>query len=102
LQIKEFAKSSQSLVDVNGKETLAKIDKTADEIQGAASDLRNLMAKLKEPAADFANNGLPEMTRTIETLHKATNDLDRLLNEVERDPRGFIGKPPAKQIQVKP
>ncbi len=37
-----------------------------------------------------------------QSLHKATNDLDRLVNEVERDPRGFINKPPAKQIQVKP
>jgi phospholipid/cholesterol/gamma-HCH transport system substrate-binding protein len=102
IQIKTLAKSAQGLVDTDGKKTLGKIDSTADEIQGAASDLRALMAKLKEPTSDFANNGLPEMTRTIETLHKATNDLDRLLNEVERDPRGFISKPPAKQIQVKP
>ena len=102
IQIKTLAKSAQGLVDTNGKVTLAKIDKTADEIQGAAADLRVVMAKLKDPASDFAENGLPELTRTIESLHKATNDLDRLVNEVERDPRGFINKPQAKQIQVKP
>jgi phospholipid/cholesterol/gamma-HCH transport system substrate-binding protein len=102
IQIKTLAKSAQGLVDTNGKVTLAKIDKTADEIQGAAADLRVVMAKLKDPASNFAENGLPELTRTIESLHKATNDLDRLVNEVERDPRGFINKPQAKQIQVKP
>jgi phospholipid/cholesterol/gamma-HCH transport system substrate-binding protein len=102
IQIKTLAKSAQGLVDTNGKVTLGKIDKTADEIQGAAADLRVVMAKLKDPASDFASNGLPELTRTIESLHKATNDLDRLVNEVERDPRGFINKPQAKQIQVKP
>jgi phospholipid/cholesterol/gamma-HCH transport system substrate-binding protein len=102
IQIKTLAKSAQGLVDTNGKVTLGKIDKTADEIQGAAADLRVVMAKLKDPASDFAENGLPELTRTIESLHKATNDLDRLVNEVERDPRGFINKPQAKQIQVKP
>src|SRR5581483_5580879 len=102
LQIKSFAKSGQSLVDSNAKQTLGKIDKTADELQGAASDLRAIMAKLKEPTSDFATHGLPELTRTIESLHKTSIDLDRLLNEVERDPRGFVGKPPAKEIQVKP
>jgi phospholipid/cholesterol/gamma-HCH transport system substrate-binding protein len=102
IQIKTLAKSAQGLVDTNGKVTLGKIDKTADEIQGAAADLRVVMAKLKDPASNFAENGLPELTRTIESLHKATNDLDRLVNEVERDPRGFINKPQAKQIQVKP
>jgi phospholipid/cholesterol/gamma-HCH transport system substrate-binding protein len=102
VQIKGFAKSGQSMVDTNAKQTLAKIDKTADELQGAASDLRAIMAKLKDPTSDFASNGLPELTRTIESLHKTSTDLDRLLNEVERDPQGFVGKPPAKQIQVKP
>ena len=102
LQIKEFARSAQGLVDNNGKQTLGKIDKTADELQGAAADLRAIMAKLKGPTSDFATTGLPELTRTIESLHKSSNDLDRLLNEVERDPQGFVSKPPAKQIQVKP
>ncbi len=102
VQIKEFAKSTQGLVDTNGKQTLTKIDATADQIQGAAADLRVIMAKLKDPTSNFAENGLPELTRTIESLHKATNDLDRLVNEVERDPRAFINKPQAKQIQVKP
>jgi phospholipid/cholesterol/gamma-HCH transport system substrate-binding protein len=102
IQIKTLAKSAQGLVDTNGKQTLTKIDATADQIQGAAADLRVIMAKLKDPTSNFAENGLPELTRTIESLHKATNDLDRLVNEVERDPRGFINKPQAKQIQVKP
>jgi len=102
VQIKSFAASGQSLVDTNGKQTLAKIDKTADELQGAATDLRTMMAKLKEPTSDFATHGLPELTRTIESLHKTSVDLDRLLNQVERDPRAFVGKPPAREIQVKP
>ncbi len=102
VQIKQLARSAQNLVDNNGKQTLAKIDKTADELQGAASDLRGMMAKLKGPTSDFATNGLPELTRTIESLRKTSTDLDRLLNEVEHDPRGFVSKPPAKSVQVKP
>src|SRR6185437_2499008 len=102
VQIKSFAASGQALVDNNGKQTLVKIGKTADELQGAAADLRAMMAKLKDPTSDFATHGLPELTRTIESLHKTSNDLDTLLNEVERDPRGFVAKPPAQEIQVKP
>jgi phospholipid/cholesterol/gamma-HCH transport system substrate-binding protein len=102
VQIKELAKSSQNLVDTQGKQTFAKIDATADQIQGAAADLRAMMAKLKGPTTDFATNGLPQLTAEIASLQKTTRDLDRLLNEVEHDPRSFVAKPPAKQVQVKP
>jgi phospholipid/cholesterol/gamma-HCH transport system substrate-binding protein len=102
VQIKDLAKSAQGLVDNDGKKTFAKIEATADQIQGAAGDLRSMMAKLKGPTSDFASNGLPQLTSTIAQLNKATRDLDRLLQEVEHDPRAFVAKPPTKQVQVKP
>lgn len=102
VQIRSLAKTSEGLVDTQGKQTFAKIDATADQIQGAAADLRAMMAKLKGPTTDFASNGLPQLTAEIAELRKTTRDLDRLLEEVEHDPRSFVAKPPAKQVEVKP
>ncbi len=101
-QVTSVAKTAQGLLDANGKPMLTKITDAATQIEGAASDLRGMIAKLKQPTSDFATNGLPQVTRAIASLQSATEHLDHLIAEVEANPRGFINKPAAKQIQVKP
>jgi phospholipid/cholesterol/gamma-HCH transport system substrate-binding protein len=102
VQIKELAASSKGLVTDDGKKTIDKIGAAADQIQGAAADIRAMIAKLKGPTSDFATTGLPQLTSAIAQLQISLHDLDRLVNEVERDPNAFITKPPAKQVEVKP
>jgi phospholipid/cholesterol/gamma-HCH transport system substrate-binding protein len=102
IQIRDLAKSSQGLVSDDGKKTIDKIGAAADQIQGAAADIRAMIGKLKGPTSDFATTGLPQLTSAIAQLQVSLHDLDRLVDEVERDPRAFINKPQAKQIEVKP
>lgn len=101
-QIQTLAKSAQGMLDTQGKPTLTKVGDAFTQIEGAASDLREVIAKVKGPTGDFAANGLPQITRAIASLQRATDNLSRLINEVEKDPRGFISKPSARQVQVKP
>lgn len=101
-QIRDLAKSSKTLVDSDGKRAVDKIADAADQIDDAAKDVRTLLNKLKGPTSDFAANGLPELTSTIGSLQTALHHLNRILGEVERDPRGFISKAPSKQVEVKP
>jgi phospholipid/cholesterol/gamma-HCH transport system substrate-binding protein len=100
--IKTLANSSNGLVNGEAKTTLVKAQATADQVTGLAKDLRGMVAKLESPTSDFANNGLPRLTNLIGSLQTATENLDRLLSEVQQDPRGLINKPSAKQVEVKP
>jgi len=101
-QIRDLASSSRNLVDTNGKATIDKIGAAADQIQAAAADVRSMLDKLKEPTSNFATNGLPQLTSAIADLRTSLRNLDRLIDEVRRDPRAFINKPPSKQVEVKP
>jgi phospholipid/cholesterol/gamma-HCH transport system substrate-binding protein len=101
-QVRELAKSANTLVDSQGKPTFAKINAAVDQVNGLAADLRAMVAKLQGPTSDFAANGLPQLTREITELQTTTQNLNRLIQEVERDPRAFINKPPAQQVVVKP
>ncbi len=101
-QIAALAKSSQSLVEGDGRKTMVKLSDAAGEIQVAAKELRGTLTKLQGPAQDFATTGLPQLTATIASLQRATDHLDQVLGEVQTDPRGLIGKAPAKEIKVKP
>jgi phospholipid/cholesterol/gamma-HCH transport system substrate-binding protein len=102
IQIKELAESSKGLVDSDGKRALVKVGDAATEIQGAAADVRVMVNKLQGPTSDFATNGLPQLTSALATLQATTRHLDQLIGEIQRDPRAFINKPPAKQVEVKP
>lgn len=102
LQIKTLAKSSQDLVDTDGRKTVVKIGDAAAQVEAASADLRQMIDKLKGPTSNFATNGLPQLTRAIVSLQQALHDFDRLIDQVQRDPRGFIGKAPARQVEVKP
>jgi phospholipid/cholesterol/gamma-HCH transport system substrate-binding protein len=101
-QIRKLGLSATNLVDTQGKPTMTKIQAAVDQINGTAADLRAMIAKLQGPTSDFAANGLPQLTRELTELQTTTQNLNRLITEVERDPRAFINKPQAQQIPVKP
>jgi phospholipid/cholesterol/gamma-HCH transport system substrate-binding protein len=97
-----LAKSSEGLVNGDGRATIVKLGDAATELQGTAKDLRTMLGRLDGPTEAFATTGLPQLTQMIESLQRASDHLDQVLQEVQSDPRGVIGKAPAKQIEVKP
>jgi phospholipid/cholesterol/gamma-HCH transport system substrate-binding protein len=61
-----------------------------------------MIGKLEGPTSDFATNGLPQLTATIVQLQESAAALERLTNEIQQNPRGLVGKAPAKEVEVKP
>lgn len=101
-QITELSKSSQALVDGEGKRTLANLADAAGEAQVAAKDIRAMVGRLDAPTNEFATNGLPQLTSAIQSLQQTADSLDRLIRDVEANPRGLVGKSPAQELKVKP
>lgn len=100
--ITELSRSTQSLVDTDGKRTLAELGDAATELKAATRDARAMIAKLDGPTSEFADTGLPQLTRAITSLQTTAESLDRLVGEVEQNPRGVVAKPPAKELEVQP
>ncbi len=94
-QIGELAKSSNTLVNGDGRRSMARL---AD----AARDLSTMMGKLESPTGDFATTGLPQITSAIARLQQTVDNLDRALDEVQQNPQGLLARPPAQEIEVKP
>ncbi len=102
VQIRDLAKSSNTLVNGDGKRAIAKLADAAEEIQGASKNLKVMLDKLQGPTVDFATTSLPQVTGAMVSLQRATEHLDEVLGEVQSNPRGLLAKPSAKQIEVKP
>ena len=101
-RVRDLVQSSQGLVDNQGKATLTKLGDAAEQIDGAAKDLRVVIGKLQGPTTNFAETGLPRVTEDLASLKRATDDLDRVLQEIQSNPRGLVGKGPARETVVKP
>ena len=61
-----------------------------------------MVGRLEGPTSDFAINGLPQLSASVQTLQQTAESLDRLIRDVEANPQGLVGKAPAQEIQVKP
>lgn len=101
-QIGTLAHSTNTLLNGQGKTTFTKLDSALDNMKAATETLRNILDKLEGPTVGFAQTGLPQLSGAILSLQSAAEHLDRVLSEVESNPRGLIGKAPAKEVHVKP
>jgi phospholipid/cholesterol/gamma-HCH transport system substrate-binding protein len=101
-QIAELSKTSQNLVDTDGRRTLKNLADASEQAQAAAKDVRVIVGRLDEPTREFASSGLPQLTAAVQSLQQTAESLDRLIRDVESNPRGLVGKAPAEEIKVKP
>lgn len=101
-EITGLANDMRGLVQGDGAEALADAADAADELRAAAEEARTMIAALSGPATDFAASSLPEAQEAISSLQSAANSLDRLVAEIENDPRSLLLKDPARELEVAP
>jgi phospholipid/cholesterol/gamma-HCH transport system substrate-binding protein len=101
-RVSKLSVDADALINGEGRATLAKVALTADTLRATATDTRAAIARIAGPAGDFATSGLPQASRAVSSLQQAAENLDRLVGEVERNPRGLLSKAPARTVEVPP
>jgi phospholipid/cholesterol/gamma-HCH transport system substrate-binding protein len=102
LSIKAASQATNTLMTVDARKALNDVSAAADDLRQTTTDARGVLASVKDPAAEFAKVGLPRLTAAIESLESAAETFDRLMAEAEKNPRGLVGKAPAKEMEVRP
>lgn len=102
MQFQALEQTGRGLLDGDGRRAVKNLADASQEAAGVAQELRGLVTHVDGPASDFATNGLPQITAAAVDLQKTSETLDRLLKEVEANPRDFINKPTSPQLKVKP
>lgn len=101
-EIQQLAASGRTLVETDGRRTMANFATAAEEAGAAARDARSMIAKLEGPTSDFASNGLPAMTAALIELQETASSLQRLVTDIQSSPQSLIGKAPSQEIEVEP
>lgn len=100
--ISNVATSVQTTVDGDGKQAIQDLAAASRAIKNAAESAQGMITKLEGPTGEFAATGLPQLSAAIVTLQEAAESLDRLVGQVEQNPRGLVGKAPAREMEVQP
>ncbi|WP_293908244.1 MlaD family protein [Phenylobacterium sp.] len=100
VEVTALSHSSRELVEGDGKRAVKNLADASEEVKAAAADARGMVGRLQGPTADFATNGLPQVTAAVVQLQTAAESLDRLVNEIEASPTGTLGKAKAKEVKV--
>jgi phospholipid/cholesterol/gamma-HCH transport system substrate-binding protein len=99
-QFTELGKTTNGLVGNDGKRAVENIEKAAADIDAAAKQVHQMIAKVEGPTTDFAASGLPQLTATAASLQQTSDSLNELLREVRASPQGLVAKPPSKEVKV--
>jgi phospholipid/cholesterol/gamma-HCH transport system substrate-binding protein len=95
-----LARSGRVLVEGDGQQAVARLSSSANEIEAAARDAREIVGELKGPTTQFANTGLPQLTSAVQSLQEATESLNRLVEEARQSPQALVGRAPAREVEV--
>lgn len=98
----QVAVTANEVVDTDARQAIANINAASAEATSAMQSLNRTVTGLEQPVGDFAETGLPELTAAIRSLQAATTALEALVEEVRSSPRDFIGRPPARELEVQP
>jgi phospholipid/cholesterol/gamma-HCH transport system substrate-binding protein len=98
--IQAAAASARSLLDGDGHAAMADISETARELKAAASEARATIANVNRQSGTIGTTTLPAITETMQSLQAAADSLDSLVREIRRSPRRAIGKDSGKELEL--
>jgi phospholipid/cholesterol/gamma-HCH transport system substrate-binding protein len=100
--VQHTARSIRTLADGDGRRTLADLQAAASEMKLAIRDARGTIARLDAHSETIGETTIPELNQTMQSIRRSADALDGLLRDVRRDPRGTLGKPRARELEVQP
>src|SRR5690606_33262788 len=100
--LEAMAQSGRTLLDGDGKRAVANAADAAEEAKKATTEASTMLERLSGPTSEFAQNGLPQATQSLQALEEAAEAMERLVNQLQANPASLIAKAPAKEIEVKP
>lgn len=93
---------ARRLINTDGRQAIANINRATGDAQSTIASLNRSVSGLERPLGDFASTGLPQLNQTIQELNQATRSLQGLIDDVRSSPRDFIGRAPARELEVEP
>ena len=84
------ARGTVSGIDVEIGRLSGRLSETTEKIGGTAAQLEALVAEARPGMRDFSNSGLYELTQFLIEARVLVGSLDRVVRQIDRDPKQFL------------
>ncbi|MEQ8814592.1 MAG: MlaD family protein [Thalassobaculum sp.] len=84
------ARGTVSGIDVEIGRLSERLSATTEKIGGTATQLEALVAEARPGMRDFSNSGLYELTQFLIEARVLVGSLDRVVRQIDRDPKQFL------------
>lgn len=98
--LQTFSDKGSALLDGDTTDMIAEIDAASQELRLASSDARKIMEQIGPPVTEFSNEGLAELTMALADLRAVLQSVNRMVEEIDRDPKEFITGEPLPEMEV--
>ena len=98
--IKGAAASVQQITDGDGRRAFADISSAAGELKLAVHQARGTISRLDGQTGTIASTTIPDINATLRSLQEAADSLNGLVQAVRDDPRGTLAKPRGKELEL--
>lgn len=101
-EYQQLGVDARQIVNTDGRAALQNINKASEEAREAIASINRSATGLEAPLGEFGTTTVPQINDAVRQLNQATRSLEDLIENVRRSPREFIGRAPAKELEVQP
>lgn len=98
--IQGAASAVRQIADGDGKRAFADISHAANEIKSAVHEARGVIAKLDTQSADIGTTTIPNINATMLTLQETAESLDGLIRGIRQSPREALAKSRGAELEL--
>lgn len=98
--IQGAAASVQQIAHGDGRQAFATISSAAGELKLAVQEARGTIARLDGQTGTVASTTLPAINATMRSLQETADSLNGLVRDIRADPRGLLTKPRGKELEL--
>lgn len=98
--IQAASSSARGIINGDGREAVADVSQAAKELKATVQEARGVIRTLGGQSSAFGATTLPTITATMLSVQETADNLDGLIRQIREDPRGTLGKPKGKQLEL--
>ncbi len=92
--------SVRRIADGDGRRAFADISDAASQLKLTVGEARVMIGKLDGPVGTMSATTLPAVDATLQSLQHTSSTLDGLIRQIRQDPRAALAKPRGKELEL--
>ncbi|MDF0543940.1 MlaD family protein [Sphingobium sp. H39-3-25] len=98
--IEQTAASVRTIVDGDGRDTVAEVSAAAKELKAAIAETRVTIAEIGRQTDAIGSRTLPTVNATMQSLQETADSLNGLIRQIRQNPRQAIGKDSGRELEL--